>query len=72
MKKINISSLFKLFKEVKMTKEEKKATWDGVLRRATDFPDGNSPFKDKSSTWGGVLRRKSDFLEKGDTEAPSL
>lgn len=72
MKKINISSLFKLFKEVKMTKEEKKATWDGVLRRATDFPDGNSPFKDSASTWDGVLRRKSDFPGKDDTGLSSL
>lgn len=72
MKKINISSLFKSYKEVTMTNEEKKDTWDGVLRRATDFPDGNSPFKDKPSTWDGVLRRKSDFPEKDDTDTTSV
>lgn len=64
MKKNKITSLFEDHREVKMTDLEKKETWDGVLRRATDFPDGLSPFATKESTWDGVLRRKSDFPVK--------
>ena len=61
MKKKNISSLFAKFKDVKMTNEEKKETWNGVLRRSTDFADGQSPFPDTPNTWDGVLRRATDF-----------
>lgn len=48
-------------KEMKMTDKEKKSVWDGVLRRVTDYPEGQYPFKDKPSTWDGIKRRKSDF-----------
>lgn len=51
--------------DVHMTNEEKDRVWDGVLRRATDFPDGKSPFADKPSNWDGTLRRASDFPEGG-------
>lgn len=44
-----------------MTDEEKSRVWDGVLRRASDYPDGKSPFADKPSNWDGTLRRESDF-----------
>lgn len=44
-----------------MTDEEKNRIWDGVLRRATDYPDGNSPFVNQPSNWDGTLRRVSDF-----------
>lgn len=44
-----------------MTDEEKMRVWDGVLRRASDYPDGKSPFADKPSNWDGTLRRVSDF-----------
>lgn len=44
-----------------MTDEEKNRVWDGVLRRASDYPDGKSPFADKPSNWDGTLRRASDF-----------
>lgn len=46
---------------MKMTDKEKKSVWDGVLRRATDYPEGKYPFKDKTHNWDGVKRRKSDF-----------
>jgi hypothetical protein len=48
-------------KDVKMTQEEKSRVWDGVLRRTTDYPDGEYPFGEVSNNWDGVLRRKSDF-----------
>ena len=48
-------------KNVKMTPEEKKEVWDGVLRRVTDYPPGEYPFEQKPSTWDGVLRRRTDF-----------
>lgn len=51
--------------DVHMTEEEKNRVWDGVLRRATDFPEGKSPFVDKPSNWDGTLRRLSDFPEGG-------
>lgn len=60
MKK-NISSLFENLKDIKMTEEEKKSTWDGVLRRAADYPGGNTPYAGDPASWDGVLRRKSDF-----------
>lgn len=47
--------------DVHMTREEKNRVWDGVLRRATDYPNGKSPFADKPSNWDGTLRRASDF-----------
>ena len=43
MKK-NISSLFENLKDIKMTEAEKKSTWDGVLRRAGDYPNGKTPY----------------------------
>jgi hypothetical protein len=51
--------------DVHMTDEERNRVWDGVLRRASDFPDGKSPFADKPSNWDGTLRRASDFPEGG-------
>lgn len=48
-------------KDMKMTPQEKAEVWDGVLRRVTDYPEGEYPFEIKPSTWDGVLRRKSDF-----------
>ena len=51
--------------DVHMTEEEKSRVWDGVLRRASDYPDGKSPFVDKPSNWDGTLRRTSDFPEGG-------
>jgi hypothetical protein len=48
-------------KEMKMTEKEKKSVWDGVLRRVTDYPEGQYPFKDRPNTWDGIKRRKSDF-----------
>jgi hypothetical protein len=51
----------KELKEMKMTDKEKASVWDGVLRRATDYPEGKYPFKKKPSTWDGVKRRKSDY-----------
>lgn len=51
--------------DVHMTDEEKNRIWDGVLRRATDYPDGKSPFVDKPSNWDGTLRRASDFPPGG-------
>lgn len=47
--------------DIHMTDEEKNRIWDGVLRRATDYPDGNSPFVNQPSNWDGTLRRVSDF-----------
>jgi hypothetical protein len=47
--------------DIHMTDEEKNRIWDGVLRRATDYPDGNSPFVNQPSNWDGSLRRASDF-----------
>lgn len=47
--------------DIHMTDEEKHRVWDGVLRRASDYPDGKSPFADKPSNWDGTLRRTSDF-----------
>lgn len=46
-----------------MTPEEKKSVWDGVMRRMTDYPEGEYPFGDIPNTWDGVFRRKSDFPE---------
>lgn len=51
--------------DVHMTEEEKSRIWDGVLRRATDYPDGQSPFVNQPSNWDGTLRRLSDFPEGG-------
>jgi hypothetical protein len=48
-------------KAMKMTDKEKKSVWDGVLRRVTDYPEGQYPFKGRPNTWDGVKRRKSDF-----------
>lgn len=53
----------KQLREMKMTDEEKQSVWDGVLRRATDYPPGEYPFGDVPNTWDGVLRRKTDFPE---------
>ncbi len=50
-------------KDVKMTEEEKTRVWDGVLRRTTDYPEGEYPFEQGPNTWDGTLRRKSDFPE---------
>lgn len=49
--------------DVHMTDEEKSRIWDGVLRRASDYPDGKSPFVNQPSNWDGTLRRTSDFPE---------
>lgn len=48
---------------MKMTDSEKQSVWDGVLRRTTDYPEGEYPFEQKPNNWDGVLRRKSDFPE---------
>jgi hypothetical protein len=56
-------------KDIKMTDTEKAAVWDGVLRRTTDYPDGEYPFGDVPNTWDGVLRRKSDFSENTDSNS---
>jgi hypothetical protein len=53
----------KQLRELKMTAAEKASVWDGVLRRVTDYPEGEYPFGDISNDWDGVLRRKSDFPE---------
>lgn len=58
--------------DVHMTDEEKNRVWDGVLRRATDFPDGKSPFADKPSNWDGTLRRATDFNGDVLPTLPSL
>lgn len=50
-------------RDVRMTPEEKQSVWDGVLRRATDYPPGEYPFGELAHTWDGTLRRKSDFPE---------
>lgn len=50
-------------KEMKMTDDEKSSVWDGVLRRVTDYPEGEYPFAGKPSTWDGVKRRKSDGVD---------
>ncbi len=52
-----------------MTQEEKDRVWDGVLRRTTDYPDGEYPFGEVPNNWDGVLRRKSDFSEEGEENA---
>ena len=44
-----------------MTEEEKQSVWDGIMRRTTDYPDGQYPFEKKPSTWDGIKRRKSDY-----------
>ena len=44
-----------------MTEAEKKSTWDGVLRRAGDYPNGKTPYAGDPLMWDGVLRRKTDF-----------
>lgn len=49
------------FKNMKMTDQEKESVWNGVLRRVTDYPEGEYPFDDMPNTWDGILRRKSDF-----------
>lgn len=54
--------------DVHMTEEEKNRVWDGVLRRATDYPEGKSPFVNQPTNWDGTLRRASDFPPGG---APS-
>lgn len=51
----------KQLKEMKMTSQEKADVWDGVLRRTTDYPEGEYPFEILPNTWDGVFRRKSDF-----------
>lgn len=51
--------------DVHMTEEEKNRVWDGVLRRASDYPDGKSPFVNQPSNWDGSLRRTSDFPPGG-------
>lgn len=51
----------KELRQMKMTDEEKKNVWDGVLRRVTDYPEGEYPFEGVPNNWDGVLRRKSDF-----------
>jgi hypothetical protein len=56
-KKYTITQL----KEMKMTDKEKQTVWDGVLRRTTDYPEGQYPFGKKPSTWDGIKRRKSDY-----------
>ena len=61
MKKIPFYELFDEAKKVSMTESEKKSTWDGVFRRASDYPNGISPFVNKPSNWDGTLRRTSDF-----------
>lgn len=71
MKKIPFRDLFNEVKKSSMTKDEKKSTWDGVFRRASDFPDGVSPFINKPSNWDGVLRRESDFPD-GDSQTPDI
>jgi hypothetical protein len=60
MKKIPFRELFDEVKKLSMTEGEKKSTWDGVFRRASDFPDGVSPFVNKPSNWDGTERRASD------------
>jgi hypothetical protein len=60
MNKKPLNEIFNAAK-LSMTESEKKSTWDGVLRRSSDFPDGISPYANKESTWDGVLRRESDF-----------
>ncbi|MEN9338136.1 MAG: hypothetical protein RIQ41_450 [Candidatus Parcubacteria bacterium] len=50
-------------RNVKMTEEEKKTVWDGVLRRVTDYPPGEYPFERKPSTWDGIFRRKTDVVD---------
>lgn len=56
----------KQIKEMKMTPKEKEDVWDGVLRRTTDYPEGEYPFEKKPSTWDGVLRRKGDFPDSSN------
>lgn len=51
----------KQIRREKMSEEEKKSTWDGILRRVTDYPPGEYPFEQKQSTWDGIKRRKSDY-----------
>jgi hypothetical protein len=51
----------KQIKDMKMTDMEKESTWDGILRRVTDYPEGEYPFERKPSTWDGIKRRKSDY-----------
>lgn len=48
-------------KKMKMTEDEKQSVWDGVLRRVTDYPEGEYPFEKKPSKWDGIKRRKSDY-----------
>ena len=62
-----------------MTESEKKSTWDGVFRRASEFPDGVSPFVNKPSNWDGVDRRgvsgassEDKPLDTTDTTDPPL
>ena len=58
-------------KEVKMTAEEKARVWDGVLRRTTDYPDGQYPFN-AENTWDGVFRRKSSFPDLRAVDGASV
>ncbi len=69
MKKIPFRELFDEVKKLSMTEGEKKSTWDGVFRRASDFPDGVSPFVNKPSNWDGTERRtgskvKDDLVDE--------
>ncbi len=50
-------------RDVKMTEEEKKTVWDGVLRRVTDYAPGEYPFERKPSTWDGIFRRRTDIVD---------
>lgn len=63
----------KNMRDIKMTDEEKKTVWDGVLRRVTDYPPGEYPFERKPSTWDGIFRRKTDIVDgkpvKNDDES---
>lgn len=47
-----------------MTSDEKAKVWDGVLRRAADYPKEGSSFEGVGpATWDGVFRSKSDFSD---------
>lgn len=56
-------------KDMKMTDAEKATVWDGVMRRTTDYPEGEYPFEKKPSNWDGILRRKSDFPDETPKES---
>ena len=63
MKKL-IKTLEEL-KSVHLTEEEKTNAWSGILRRASDFPDGKLPshFKERARRRPeDVFERKDDFM----------